>query len=112
MELLPGDGYMESNKNNEYVNKNFEALKKYDRKWVPKKSIKRYDNTKAFMKVLSSRTLMALYDEIINTMSESNKFYKREFYDNYLLPQITGSLYKRLKNQSSKWRHALDYVKE
>ena len=112
MELLPGDGYMESNKNNEYVNKNFEALKKYDRKWVPKKSIKRYDNTKAFMKVLSSRTLMALYDEIVNTMSESNKFYKREFYDNYLLPQITGSLYKRLKNQSGKWRHALDYVKE
>ena len=112
MELLPGDGYMESNKNNEYVNKNFEALKKYDRKWVPKKSIKRYDNTKAFMKILSSRNLMALYDEVINTMSESNKFYKREFYDNYLLPQITGSLYKRLKNQSSKWRHALDYVKE
>lgn len=28
MELLPGDGYTESNKNNEYVNKNFEALKK------------------------------------------------------------------------------------
>lgn len=112
MELLPGDGYMESNKNNEFINQNFEQLKKYDRKWVPKKSIKRYDNTEAFKKIQNSKTLSALYEEVLNTMKESNTFYGREFYDNYLLPQIVGSLYKRLKNQSGKWRHALDYVKE
>lgn len=113
MELVPGEGYTESDQNNEYVNKNFKNLEKYNKKWVPKKSIKRYDNSKAFNKIKDSETLNALYNEVLNTMKESNQYYKSRInHDDYLLPQITGSLYKRLKNQSGKWRHALDYIGE
>lgn len=112
MELIPGDGYMESNNNNEFTNKNFEALKKYNKRWVPKKSIKKYDNTAAYNKIVNSNSLTALYNSIIDTMKKSNQYYKKTDVDNYLLPQITGSMFKRMKNQSGKWRHALDYVGE
>lgn len=113
MELVPGEGYTESDQNNENINKNFVGLEKYNKRWVPKKSINRYNNDKAFNKIKNSKTLSALYDSILDTMKESNKMYSGRFnHDDYLLPQISGSLYKRLKNQSGKWRHALDFVKE
>nr|UWD62816.1 MAG: hypothetical protein [Bacteriophage sp.] len=49
MELVPGNGYMESDKNNSFLNEKFNDLKKYDKKWVPKREL--YDNSKNYNKI-------------------------------------------------------------
>lgn len=111
MELVPGNGYMESDKNNSFLNEKFNDLKKYNKKWVPKREL--YDNSKNYNKIQNSKTLKALYDGVLSAMDEANAcFTNRTNFDRYLLPQITGSFYKRLKNQRGKWRQILDYIKD
>lgn len=111
MELVPGIGYSESDKNNEFLNEKFDSLKHYNKKWVPKRSL--YDNQKAYDKIQNSKTLKALYDGILSTMDEANQqFTNRTNYDRYLLPQITGSFFKRLKHQRGKFRQIWEYIKD
>lgn len=108
MELVPGDGYVEAEQSNEYFNDKFDES--YGKKWVPKRTL--YDNSKQYQRIMKSDTLKALYEESVKTMEESNKSYNTPARDSYLLPQITGSLYKRLSNQTGKWRKFLDWVGE
>jgi len=49
MELVPGNGYMESDKNNSFLNEKFNDLKKYNKKWVPKREL--YDNSEKYNKI-------------------------------------------------------------
>lgn len=111
MELTPGNGYAESDKNNDFLNDKFDSLKHYNKKWVPKRSL--YDNSAAYKKVQDSQTLKKLYDGVLTTLEQANsQFTNRTNYDKYLLPQITGSFYKRLKNQRGKFRQIIEYIKD
>lgn len=111
MELQPGNGYIEADENNDFVNPEFQNLKKYNKKWVPKRSL--YDNSAQYNKIMKSKGLSALYKGVLDTMEQSNsKYTNREHVDNYLLPQITGSFFKRLKNQRGKFRQAWEYIKD
>nr|DAN22262.1 MAG TPA_asm: hypothetical protein [Bacteriophage sp.] len=70
MELIPGNGYAESDKNNDFLNDKFDSLKHYNKKWVPKRSL--YDNSTAYKKVQDSQTLKKLYDGVLTTLEEAN----------------------------------------
>ena len=98
MEYQPGDAWTEKVDNEDLLNPNFDDSQ--NTAFVPKKSL--YDNSKKFAKIENSPTLKALYDEVVNTMHESNSMQSNRLYaDDFLLPQITGSLYKRMKNHSA-----------
>ena len=105
MELSPGDGWMD-NTDDDMLDKDFDESQGQTQ--VP--NAKYYDNSKQYNKIANSKTLKALYDGIYNTIKESNEMQStRQYYDNYLLPQITGSSFKQLKG--IKWKAALDYIK-
>ena len=98
MEYMPGDAWTEKVDNEDLLNKNFDE--KENSSFVPKKS--KYDNSKKFSKIENSATLKALYDEVVKTMSEANAMQtNRAYTDNFLLPQITGSIWKRMKRHSA-----------
>ena len=95
----------------EYV-PNFSWAKKEESKWsnpffddsygsnmIPKK-IDRYDNSEAFSKVSKKDTpLNDLYKIILKTYKDSNSMQtNRQFVDDYLLAQQTGSIWKKMKN--------------
>lgn len=108
MEVLPGDGYLNSDENNDLLDKDFDES--YGQAFVPKKEL--YDNFKQYNKIIKSKTLKALYDKTYQTIKESNELQvNRNYVDNYLLPQITGSFFKYLKKHSGKWRMAWDFIK-
>lgn len=117
-ELVPGDGFLNTDDSNVYKNDKFDEQLAQGSWFIPKQFDSNgkplYDNSKAYNKVRNSSTLSALYDEIFNTIKEANQNnYKRQNYDDYLLPQITGSLYKRMKNNnwwSSFWSYVRDKV--
>lgn len=106
MEYQPGDAWTEKVDNQELLNSEYaEALEELnndsevecnDPSFIPKKSL--YDNSKAFNKIKNSPTLWAFYNGILETMHESNELQTNRLYaDDFLLPQITGTLYKRMK---------------
>lgn len=108
MEVLPGDGYINSDENSELLDKEWNESQ--GQAFIPKKEL--YDNTVAYNKVMKSKTLKALYDKAYQTIKESNELQtNRTYVDNYLLPQITGSFFKYLKKHSGKWRMAWDFIK-
>lgn len=97
MEYKPGDAWTEKVDNEDLLNKNFDANE--NSSFVPKKS--KYDNSKKFAKIEKSETLKRLYDEVIKTMHEANEMQSNRLYaDDFLLPQITGSIWKRMKRHS------------
>lgn len=111
MEYQPGDAWTEKIDNQDLLNSEFDE--KENTSFVPKKS--KYDNSKKFSKIEKSSTLKALYDEVINTMSEANEMQSNRLYaDNFLLPQITGSVWKRMKRHSAwgKAKALFKYVAE
>lgn len=98
MEYQPGDAWTEKVDNESLLNTNFDESE--GSSFVPKKAL--YDNSKKFAKIENSPTLKALYDEVVNTMSEANDMQTNRLYaDNYLLPQMTGSIWKRMKRHSA-----------
>lgn len=98
MEYQPGDAWTEKVDNEDLLNKNFDENE--GTSFVPKKS--KYDNSKAFSKIEKSPTLMALYKEVVKTMEEANAMQSNRLYtDKYLLPQITGTIWKRMKNHTA-----------
>jgi hypothetical protein len=97
MEYKPGDAWTEKVDNEDLLNKNFDANE--NSSFVPKKS--KYDNSKKFAKIEKSKTLKRLYDEVVKTMHEANEMQSNRLYaDDFLLPQITGSIWKRMKRHS------------
>ena len=98
MEYQPGDAWTEKVDNESLLNKKFDP--KENCSFVPKKEL--YDNSKKFAKIENSTTLKALYDEVVNTMHEANEMQSNRLYaDDYLLPQETGTLWKRMKRHSA-----------
>ena len=109
MDYEPGDAWTEKVDNEDLLNKDFDESE--GTSFVPKKSL--YDNSKAFSKFQEfnedgtenenfSPTLRALYDETVKTMEEANAMQSNRLYtDKYLLPQITGTIWKRMKNHTA-----------
>jgi len=105
-ELLPGDGWINSDENNTLINPVYKEMCEKDPSlnvpFIPKKQLedgsKPYDNSVAYNRIVSSPTLKALYDATLKYLSEANdKYYTRLYQDNYLLPGITGSMWKYMK---------------
>lgn len=111
MEYQPGDAWTEKVDNEDLLNKDFDV--KEGCSFVPKRS--KYDNSKKFKKIEESQTLKALYDEVVKTMTEANAMQSNRMYaDNFLLPQVTGSIWKRMKRHSAwgKTKALFKYIAE
>ena len=112
-ELVPGDGWISTEDRTDMLNPEFEKLSKEEGNegvsMIPKRSL--YNNSAAYNKVKNSKTLKALYDEVLLTMKESNaEFYNNDNANPYKLPSITGSMWKYMK--SSGVGGMLKYVRE
>lgn len=120
MEFIPGDGWIEhsenelANPNYDKENTSFLQPKRYetDENGRPMKNKPMYDNTKAFNKVKNSKNLKALYDLVLQTNREINQLYDRQSFDEYLLPKITGSIFKYQKNKTNLSSGVLQYIKD
>ena len=106
VDITPGDGWLDKD-DSKFINKDFDESEGMS--MVPKKSL--YDNSKAYAKVMNSKTLKALYDAVYQTIDEANQLQTvRNYYDSYMLPQITGSDFKAAK--ATKWAEAWRYIKD
>ena len=106
VDITPGDGWLDKD-DSKFINKDFDESEGMS--MVPKKSL--YDNSKAYAKVMNSKTLKALYDAVYQTIDEANQLQTvRNYYDSYMLPQITGSDFKAAK--ATKWAEAWKYIKD
>lgn len=111
VEVAPGDNYIEQDPESTFLDKEFETDE--NETYVPKvsgtyKGVKfSYDNSKAFKTIESSKTLQALYDEVKNTIHETNEIYSNiPFKNDFQLPGITGTDWRNLVKRSSdgKWK--------
>lgn len=115
-EWVPGSGWTDHESTDQWLNKDFDESENMS--MVPKKSL--YDNSKKYYKLYDKdgkpiSKLGELHQAVLNTMQESNVIYSnRNFHDDYLLPQIPGSLFKRMRGKgwSGKWGAIRDYVKD
>ena len=115
-EYVPGKGWTEPDENNEFLNTKFDESEGMT--MVPLKSL--YDNSAKYNKIFDENgkpkgALGQLYKEVFNTLQEVNEIYhNKTFHDNYLLPQIPGSIFKRTRNKSirGKFEALRDYAKE
>lgn len=109
MEWVPGENFTDIEGSTEFRNPNFNS--EYGVSYVPLKE--KYENQK-FKEITGD--LLKLHEKIAETLKAANsKMDNRVYVDNYLLPQITGSMYKRMKAHrgwSDKIRAAIDYILE
>ena len=128
MELVPGDGWIEKTDNNKYTNPDFDP--NYGTTIIPKakitkkpskngvlaslgldhlddrKAADRYDNSKVYNYVTNNGTMNGtdvadFYKYVKDMMHESNQMQtNRPIVDDYLLPQIQGSLWTRMKSKN------------
>lgn len=106
MEWVPGNQFSEEELNSQWKDESFDES--YNSAFVP--DAKLYDNTTAFNKIQNSKSLAALYDASISTMKEANAMQKNRLYsDDYLMPQCTGSIWKRMKRHPFFNRHRVLY---
>ena len=110
--ITPNVAWLDKTENNTFSNPNYDE--KENVTYIPKKSGTytdlngkttkfNYDNQKAFDKIQKSETLKALYDEVLNVMHDANEKQKnRKFKDDYLIPPITGTVWKRISRNSLK----------
>lgn len=100
MDWVPGNQFSEEKGNEKYIDPDFDES--YNTSFVP--DAKLYNNEEAFNKIDKSKTLKALYDATLATMKEANALQtNRIYHDDYLLPQQTGSIWKRIKKHP--WFH-------
>ena len=111
VEVAPGDNYIEQDPESTFLDKDFKTEE--NETYVPKvsgtyKGVKfSYDNSKAFKTVDNSKTLKALYNEVKNTIHETNEIYSNiPFKNDFQLPGITGTDWKNLVKRSGdgKWK--------
>lgn len=102
-DFIPGDGWVLPDEQSELFNKNYDInnSEKLQPKRFDENGKKLYDNTQNFNKVMKSKSLKNLYDVSVNTIHEINQLYGREHANDYLLPGIVGSSYKRIKSSSN-----------
>ena len=106
MEWAPGDSFTDFENSISYKNEEFKE--KYGVSYIPKG--KAYDNTKAYNKVKDT----AMYKSIIDTMRKAySNMENRSHSDPYLLPQITGSMYKYMQGHATgKVDGAISWLKD
>lgn len=111
VEVAPGDNYIEQDPESSFLDKEFDP--KENETYVPKANgiyngvEFSYDNSKAYESIQNSQTLKNLYDEIINTIHETNKIYSNiPFKNDYQLPGITGTDWKNMikRSRGGKWK--------
>lgn len=113
VEYLPGDQYIINDNAQSLLNPHFDESENMS--MVPRLDYDngRYDNSTAYNKIINSPELNALYVAVHDAIQESNEQFKnKQWHDDYLLPQMTGSYYKRLKNQESKAHASWEYLKD
>ena len=94
MEYQPGWAWTEKSDNTDILNPKFVDAE--NTSMIPKKEL--YDNSKQWNKIQNSDSLKALYNKVHETMHESNEMQtNRQFADDFLLPQMTGTVWKRMK---------------
>ena len=101
----PNKFYSQLDKDSEYVNPEYDPNGEYVQ---PKRSL--YDNTAAYNRIKNNPTIKALYDALIDKMTESNS--KIAFAQNqnpYRLPQISGRMMATIARSDDKFA-ALKYV--
>lgn len=112
LERVPNDNFNVLSPDSKFYNKNFDhnSTEYYQPKAFAtedfidengkqiKKGDKLYDNSTEFKKVMASKENRDFYNELVATMKEANDYYyNRKFNNNYLLPQIEGSMYRYMK---------------
>lgn len=111
VEVAPGDNYIEQDPESTFLDKDFKTEE--NETYVPKvsgtyKGVEfSYDNSEAFETVDNSETLKALYNEVKNTIHETNEIYSNiPFKNDFQLPGITGTDWKNLvkRSCSGKWK--------
>lgn len=109
MEWVPGENFTDIEGSTEFRNPNFKS--EYGTSYVPLKE--KYENKK-FKEI--NGDLAKLHEKIAEILKSANqKMSNRVYVDNYLLPQITGSMYKRMKAHKrwgDKLHAAIDYILE
>jgi hypothetical protein len=91
MEYTPGDSFTDFANSASFKNPEFEKYEKYHVSYVPKG--KRFDNSENFNKVKDSD----FYGLVVGVMEKGyGNMKNRQHSDPYLLPQITGGMYKQM----------------
>lgn len=91
MEYTPGDSFTDFANSASFKNPEFEKYEKYHVSYVPKGS--RFDNSKYFNKVKDTK----FYELAVGVMEKGyGNMKNRQHSDPYLLPQITGGMYKQM----------------
>lgn len=112
MDLEPGDGWIDREQESKFLNKyNPETKEGFDESFgstmVPKESL--YKN-KQWDKIQNSTTLTNLHNLVIKTITDSNALQtNRQYYDNYLLPQVMASSLRRMIR--AKWGFLGELIK-
>lgn len=108
MEWVPGDSFSDIENSISY--KNDEFKEEYGVSYIPKG--KTYDNSKQYNKIKNTQ----LYKEILTVMRQSySNMENRSHADPYLLPQITGSMFKYMQGRAGykgKFDGAYDWLKD
>lgn len=111
VEVAPGDNYIEQDPESSFLDKEFDP--KENETYIPKANGVyngvefSYDNSKAYESIQNSKTLKNLYDEVINTIHETNEIYSNiPFKNDYQLPGITGTDWKNMikRSRGGKWK--------
>lgn len=111
VEVAPGDNYIEQDPESSFLDKEFDP--KENETYIPKANGVyngvefSYDNSKAYQSIQNSQTLKNLYDEVINTIHETNEIYSNiPFKNDYQLPGITGTDWKNMikRSRGGKWK--------
>lgn len=112
MEYQPNQYWIEKTEDNALLNKNFHE-DGTGRSELPKHNV--YDNSKQYNKIKKNPRLNALYEACLEVMEFANaKQTNRQYSDKYLMPQETGTLYRRIKRQpiGQKLEITKEYLKE
>lgn len=128
-EVTPGKGWIDVEEDSEFINKNFDESegmtmvpKRFyeDENGQPITSRPMYDNSETYNQIIDEKgepigKLGELYKAILETIKESNGRYTNlQYHDNYLLPQIPGSMFDRMraKGLKGKFNAAVSYLKD
>ena len=108
METVPGDNFIYSKDENQFINKNFDESE--EESVIPKKKGTwngeefSYDNSEAYNKIQNNKDLKALYDETLDILTEAKDIHNNiPFLSRYHLPAITGDMMDAFKG-STKWQ--------
>lgn len=125
----PGDAYIDAENSSSLKNSKEDFDDSLGVSFIPNLKIKRYNNQKNYARFVKIQGYENLYDEnlaelyktVVDVLKSANsKMKNREYADDYLLPQISGTLYTRLVSDnkedggyiSRKWKLIVQWIYE